>query len=137
MPRILSIDFGTKRTGLAVTDPMQFIATALDTIPTHLCHDFIEKYCAQEEVEAFVIGEARQMDGSESESLKHARIFAKKLSEKLPDIPIKWEDERLTSKIAKQSLLDSGLKKNKRKDKNLLDSTSAVLILQSYLQKNS
>jgi putative Holliday junction resolvase len=136
MPRILSIDFGTKRTGIAVTDPLKLIATALDTIPTHECVDFIFKYCSREDVEAFVIGEARQMDGTESESLKHARIFAKKLAEKLPATPIFWEDERLTSKIAKQTLFDSGLKKNKRKDKKLLDSTSAVLILQSYLEKN-
>ncbi len=133
MARILAFDYGTKRTGIAKTDPFQMIATALETVPTHTALDYIEKYLAQEEVEAFVLGEPKQMDGSFSESYKYVKSFAKQLRKKFPHIPLHWEDERFTSKMAKATLLASGLPKQKRKDKSLLDSTAAVIILQSYL----
>ena len=117
MARILAFDYGTKRTGIAKTDPFQMIATALETVPTHTALDYIEKYLAQEEVEAFVLGEPKQMDGSFSESYKYVKSFAKQLRKKFPHIPLHWEDERFTSKMAKATLLASGLPKQKRKDK--------------------
>lgn len=134
MGRILAFDYGTKRTGIAKTDPLKMIATALETIPTHTALDYLEKYIAQEEVEAFVLGEPKQMDGTHSESFKYVKSFAKQLRTKFPSIPVHMVDERFTSKMAKESLLLSGVPKQKRKDKTLLDSTAAVLILQTYLQ---
>lgn len=134
MGRILAFDYGTKRTGIAKTDPLKMIATALETIPTHTALDYLEKYIAQEEVEAFVLGEPKQMDGSFSESYKYVKSFAKQLRKKFPSIPVHMVDERFTSKMAQESIILSGVSKKKRKDKSLLDSTSAVLILQTYLQ---
>ena len=134
MARILAFDYGTKRTGIAKTDPLQMIATALETIPTHTAIDYLEKYLKNEEVEAFVLGEPKQMDGSFSESYKYIQIFEKQLKKKFPLIPVYWQDERFTSRMAKEAIIASGVPKNKRKDKSLLDSTAAVIILQSYLQ---
>jgi putative Holliday junction resolvase len=134
MGRILAFDYGTKRTGIAKTDPLQIIATALETVPTHTALDYIEKYLSQEDVEAFVVGEPKQMDGSFSESYKFVKSFAKQLRKRFPHIPVHWTDERFTSKMAKETLILSGVPKQKRKDKGLLDSTAAVIILQTYLQ---
>ena len=134
MGRILAFDYGTKRTGIAKTDPLQIIATALETVPTHTALDYIEKYISQEDVEAFVVGEPKQMDGSFSESYKFVKSFAKQLRKRFPHIPVYWTDERFTSKMAKETLILSGVPKQKRKDKGLLDSTAAVIILQTYLQ---
>lgn len=134
MPRIIAIDYGTKRVGLAVTDELKIIATALDTVPSHTVLDYLKKYCIENEVETFVLGLPKQMDGSSSESERYIQGFQNSLRKNFPTIPIVRYDERFTSKIASQSLLDSGLKKKDRKNKGLLDSVSAVLILQDYLK---
>ncbi len=135
MGRILAIDFGKKKTGLAVTDPMQIIANGLDTIPSHTVVDFIEKYVQQEEVELIVLGYAKQSTGEDSESMKYIKPFYNRLRNKFPDLAVEWVDERYTSKIAFQSMIDGGLKKMARRNKELVDKISATIILQSYLEQ--
>lgn len=136
MPRILAIDYGKRRVGLAVTDPLQLIASPLDTIPEKESISFIADYCNHKEVETIVVGQPRRMSGELSEVETDILEFIAKLSEKLSNIEIVRYDERFTSKIAMQGLIDSGLKKKKRRDKSLLDSSSASLILQDYLAAN-
>ena len=135
MARILAIDFGKKKCGLAVTDSLKIIANGLDTIETNKLLDFLSKYIEKEPVEMFIIGKATRFSGEESESMPMAREFASKLQNKFPSTPITWVDERFTSKIAFQTMIDSGLKKKDRKDKNLVDKISATIILQSYLEQ--
>jgi len=134
MGRILAIDYGTKRTGLAVTDPDKIIATGLTTAPSHMLFTYLGKYLKENEVECFVVGEPKQMNNSPSASAKGVNDFIKKLQHKFPSIPIKRMDERFTSKMAVQTLIDSGLKKKERRNKALLDEVSATIILQSYLE---
>ncbi|OIQ29643.1 MAG: Holliday junction DNA helicase RuvA [Bacteroidetes bacterium MedPE-SWsnd-G2] len=133
MGRILAIDFGTKRTGIAVTDELQIIASGLTTVATKELIPFLKSYVEKENVELFVIGEPKQMDNSPSESAEAISSFISKLMHHLPQIPIKRIDERFTSKMAFQTMLDSGLKKGQRKNKGLIDEISATIILQSYL----
>lgn len=133
MPRILAIDYGARRTGLAVTDPLQIIATALGTEDTVTVLDFLKKYCAREEVEAFVVGQPFRLDGRASDIETEILSFIEKLKKEFPDTPIHRVDETFTSKISQQSLIDSGVKKKDRRNKRLLDSVSATLILQDYL----
>ncbi|MFV9550536.1 Holliday junction resolvase RuvX [Algibacter sp. PT7-4] len=133
MARVLAIDFGTKRTGIAVTDELQIIASGLTTVNTNTLITFLKDYIKKENVELFLIGEPKQMDNSASESEIHIKKFIEKLEKAIPNIPIKRVDERFTSKMAFQTMIDSGLKKNKRKNKALIDEISATLILQSYL----
>lgn len=133
MARILAIDFGTKRTGIAVTDAMQIIASGLTTVDTKQLLQFLKDYIANEAVELFLVGEPKQMDNSASESEVYILPFISKLEKAFPNIPIKRVDERFTSKMAFQTMIDSGLKKNQRKNKALIDEISATLILQSYL----
>lgn len=133
MPRIIAIDYGTKRVGLAVTDELKIIATALDTVPAHTTIEYLKKYCTENEVDTFVLGLPKQMDGTASQSERQVQGFQNNLRKNFPAIKIVRFDERFTSKIASQSLLDSGMKKKDRKNKGLLDSISAVLILQDYL----
>lgn len=133
MARILAIDFGTKRTGIAVTDEFQIIASGLTTVDTKQLLQFLKDYISKESVELFLIGEPKQMDNSASESEVHISNFIIKLEKTIPNIPIKRVDERFTSKMALQTMIDSGLKKNQRKNKGLIDEISATLILQSYL----
>lgn len=133
MPRILAIDYGMKRTGLAVTDALQIIASGLTTVNTKELLVFLKDYVSKEQVELFVVGEPKQMDNTASESEVLIVPFLKKLEAQFPNIPIKRVDERFTSKMAFQTLIDSGLKKNQRKNKALVDEISATLILQSYL----
>jgi putative Holliday junction resolvase len=133
MARILAIDFGTKRTGIAVTDELQIIASGLTTVDTTQLLQFLKDYTTKESVELFLIGEPKQMDNSASESEVHISKFIVKLEKTIPNIPIKRVDERFTSKMAFQTMIDSGLKKNQRKNKGLIDEISATLILQSYL----
>ncbi len=135
MPRIIALDYGKRRTGIAVTDPLQIIATALTTVQTNVLFEFLENYFKKEQVECLVVGEPMFMDGSAMEIEIAISEFIKKFSEKFNQIKIQRMDERFTSKIAKQTLIDSGLKKKDRKNKANLDSTSAVLILQAYLEK--
>ena len=136
MPRLLSIDYGQKRTGIAVSDELQIIASGLTTLPTEKVLDFLKEYCSTEKVETIIIGLPKQMNNEDSESEVFIQSFIEKLSKTLPAIPIKRKDERFTSKIAMQSMIQSGMKKKKRQDKAQLDEISAVLILQSYMAMN-
>lgn len=133
MARILAIDYGLKRTGIAVTDALQIIASGLTTVNTNELLVFLKNYTAKEHVELFIVGEPKQMDNTASESEVLITPFLKKLETEFPNIPVKRIDERFTSKIAFQTMIDSGLKKNQRKNKALVDEISATLILQSYL----
>ncbi|NYJ27416.1 Holliday junction resolvase RuvX [Allomuricauda sp. ARW1Y1] len=135
MARILALDFGKIRTGIAVTDELQLIASGLTTVETKDLLDFLEEYTQQESVERFVVGLPKQMDNTASESEVLIQNFLKKLTAKFPSIPVERQDERFTSKMAFQSMLDSGMKKKKRKDKALVDEISATLILQAYLNR--
>lgn len=131
----MAFDYGTKRVGIAVTDPLQLIATALDTVHAKDVLDYVKTYLIREAVSVFVVGEPRQLDGSESESAQHVRGFIRTLRRTFPAIPVETVDERFTSKMASASIAQSGLAKKKRQDKSLIDSVSAVLILQSYLER--
>ena len=133
MPRILAIDYGEVRTGIAVTDELQIIASGLITVKTDDLIRFLIDYTNKEQVELFVVGLPKQMNNSESQSEKHIIIFLKNLEKSLPKIPVIRIDERFTSKIAFQTMIDSGLKKKQRRNKGLVDEISATIILQSYL----
>ena len=133
MGRILAIDFGEKRTGIAVTDELQIIASGLTTVDTKGLLSFILDYVQKEKVDLFVVGEPKQMNNSESESEQYIQHFLTSLEKKIPNIPIKRIDERFTSKMAFQTMIDSGLKKKQRRNKALVDEISATIILQSYL----
>lgn len=135
MGRILAIDYGTKRVGVAVTDPMQLIATALTTVHAKDIISFLKEYLAKEQVECIVVGKPMRMDGSDSESAPHVEKFISSLAKNFPDLPVKRIDERLTSRMAKFSLVEMGLKKKDRQKKENLDQVSAVLILQTYLEQ--
>ncbi|MCR5193746.1 MAG: Holliday junction resolvase RuvX [Bacteroidales bacterium] len=134
MGRIMAIDYGIKRTGLAVTDPLGIIASGLDTVETPKLMSYIEAYSRRETVDRFVVGDARHMDNTPSESARYIEPFVIALKKKFPDIPVERVDERFTSKIAFQSMIDSGMSKKKRRDKAIIDTVSAVLILQSYMR---
>ncbi len=135
MGRIVAVDYGRKRTGLAVTDPLQMIAGALDTVPTHTLMDFLRRYISENEVEAVVVGMPLQMDGTPSESYVYIRPFVARLKKEFPDLQVEMFDERFTSKLALQSMIDGGVKKSqRRKDKGLVDRVSAAIILQGYLE---
>ena len=133
MARILAIDFGKVRTGLAVTDELQIIASGLTTVPTNELMDFLKDYLRKEKVELFLVGEPKQMNNEASESEALIAPFISQLRTFFSEIPIKRVDERFTSKMAAQTLFDSGLKKKQRQNKALLDEISATIILQSYL----
>ena len=133
MARILAIDYGEKRTGIAVTDELQIIASGLITVKTDELIKFLIDYTNKEQVELFIVGLPKQMNNSDSESEKHILSFLKQLKKSLPKIPIKRIDERFTSKIAFQTMIDNGLKKKQRRNKGLVDEISATIILQSYL----
>jgi len=135
--RIVAIDYGLKRTGLAVTDPLQIIATALDTVPTAGLFDYLKKYTGKEAVERFVVGYPRNMDNSPSEAATYVEAFLKQLRQSFPNIEISIEDERFTSKIAFQTMIDAGVKKMNRRNKATVDKISAVIILQSFMQRNN
>ncbi|WP_291562561.1 Holliday junction resolvase RuvX [Bacteroides sp.] len=134
MSRILAIDYGRKRTGLAVTDPMQIIASGLTTVATHELVDFIQKYVCQEKVERIIIGHPKQMNYEDSENMKNIIPFMNRLKKLLPEIPVELVDERFTSVLAHQAMLAGGLKKKDRQNKALVDEISATIILQSYLE---
>ncbi len=135
MPRILAIDYGAKRTGLAVTDPLKIIASSLRTEPTETLLPFLKDYLSREEVETIVVGQPFRLDGRPSDIEQEILKFIDKLKKQHPAIPIERIDETYTSKIASQTLIASGVKKKKRRDKGLLDSISATLILQDYLER--
>lgn len=134
MSRILAIDYGRKRTGMAVTDPMQIIATGLTTVPTHELESFITKYVEQEKVERIIIGHPRQMNYEDSDNMKSIVPFINRLRKLLPNMPVELVDERFTSVLAHKAMLAGGLKKKDRQNKALVDEISATIILQSYLE---
>ncbi|MDD6890885.1 MAG: Holliday junction resolvase RuvX [Bacteroidales bacterium] len=134
MSRILAIDYGKKRTGIAVTDPLQIIATGLTTVPTHQLMDFLLNYVRQEPVERIVVGHPKQMNNEDSENMRNIVPFVKQLKKRLPDLPVELVDERFTSVLAHQAMIAGGLKKKDRQNKALVDEISATIILQSYLE---
>lgn len=135
MGRIMAMDFGKKRTGLAVTDELQLIASGLATVPTKELLTYLNDYCKKEKVDLLVVGEPKRLHNEASEVEGTIVKFLEKLKMVLPDLPVARMDERFTSKMAFQSLIDSGLSKKKRQNKALLDEVSATIILQSYMDK--
>ena len=134
MARILSIDYGQKRTGLAVTDPLQIIAGGLATVSTSSLFDWLKAYVSKEAVERIVIGEPRQPNGQPSENLPRVQQFVNRWRKAHPEVPIDYYDERFTSVLAHQAMLDGGLRKKARQDKALVDEISATIILEDYLR---
>ena len=136
MARLLAIDFGTKRTGIAITDEMQIIASGLTTVLTKNLILFLKDYVSKENVELVIIGEPKQKDGTHSDVELHIKKFIKALTNVIPTLKIERFDERFTSKIAFNTMIASGVSKKKRKNKALIDEISATIILQDYLNKN-
>jgi len=134
MGRIVAIDYGKKRTGIAVSDPLKLIAGGLTTVDSKDVIPFVKQYSENNEIELFIIGEPRQMDYSPSENMDRVLVFKRKLQSALPSIEIKMIDERFTSVLAHRAMLEGGLKKQKRRDKALVDEISATILLQSYLE---
>ena len=134
MSRILAIDYGKKRTGIAVTDILQMIANGLTTVATTELMDFVLKYVEKEPVERIIVGHPKQMNNEDSENMKRIIPFVNQLKKKLPNIPVELVDERFTSVLAHQAMLDGGLKKKARQNKALVDEISATIILQAYLE---
>ena len=134
MARILSVDYGKKRTGIAVTDPLKIIAGGLATVNTSQLMEWLHNYLTHEEVELIVVGEPKQPNGQPSENLPRVMAFVRKLEREFPLIPVKLYDERFTSVLAHQAMIDGGLRRKARQDKALVDEISATIILQSYLE---
>lgn len=134
MGRILAIDYGKKRVGIAVSDPCGIIATGLKTVPSHEIFQFLQQYTSQENVELFVVGHPKQMNNSDSESMVYIKPFLVALKRKFPHIPVVMYDERFTSVIAHKALIEGGAKKKTRQDKALIDTMSATIILTSYME---
>ena len=132
MGRIVAIDYGKKRVGIAVTDPCKIIANSLTTVKSHEVLQFLQDYCSKEKVDLFVVGHPKQMNNTDSESMTYIKPFLVAL--KLPDIPIVMYDERFTSVLAHKALLEGGAKKKQRQDKAVIDAISATIILQSYME---
>lgn len=135
MARILSIDYGAKRTGVAVTDSLQIIANSLATVATHELMKFLTEYLAKEDVETVVVGLPKQSDNSLSENAARVNAFVRKFKERFPQMNVVMHDERFTTVLAHQAILSGGVKKSARRDKGLADRVSAVIILQSYLEQ--
>lgn len=134
MSRIVAIDYGRKRTGIAVSDTMQLIANGLTTVPTHELLNFIGEYIAKEPVERIIIGLPKQMNNEVSENMKNIEPFVRSLKKRYPDLPVEYVDERFTSVLAHRTMLEAGLKKKDRQNKALVDEISATIILQTYLE---
>lgn len=135
--RILAIDYGRKRVGIAVTDPLQIIANRLTTVPAHEIWMFLKKYFAEEDVEKVIVGYPMQMNNQPSEAVQYINPFLKKFQKDYPDMPLEQVDERFTSKMAFQTMIDAGLKKKDRQNKGTIDGVSATIILQSYLEQKN
>lgn len=134
MARLLAIDYGRKRSGIAVSDTLQIIANGLTTVPSHTLIAFLKDYVAKESVELIIVGLPRQMNYEESESMQYIKPFVKKLQKEIPNIPVEYFDERFTSQMAHQTMIDGGLKKKQRQNKALVDEISATIILQGYME---
>jgi putative Holliday junction resolvase len=137
LSRILCIDYGKKRTGIAVTDPLQIIATGLITVDSHELISFLKKYFKEEEVELIVIGEPKNLDDSDTHATPLVKEIIKRLEKEFPKIPIKTVDERFTSKMAKQAMLEMGMKKKDRRNKRTIDEIAATIMLQEYMASGS
>jgi putative Holliday junction resolvase len=131
----MAFDYGTKRIGIAVTDPLQIIATGLDTVHPKDIIDYLRKYFRSEQVERFVVGEPKQMDNTPSQSAIHVKGFVNLLKKTFPEIPVEMLDERFTSKMASAAIAQSGMSRKDRQNKALVDTVSAVILLQSWMQK--
>ena len=134
MGRIVAIDYGKKRVGIAVSDPGKIIANGLRTVGAHEVLQFLQTYAASEEIECFVVGHPKQMDNTDSESMQYIKPFVTALGRKFPDIPVRMYDERFTSVLAHRALIEGGAKKKTRQNKELIDTMSATIILTSYLE---
>jgi len=137
MGRYIAIDYGTKRTGIAVTDPLKIIANALDTVPTHELMNYLSGYIAVEPVEKLIVGLPLKMDHTDSGSMKYVKQFVHAFNKRYPEIPVEWIDERFTSKLAVKAMISGGMKKSERRKKENLDKISAVILLQSYLEQQN
>lgn len=137
LARILAIDYGQKRTGLAVTDPLQLIATALETVPSQEVFKFIAQYRTTEIVEAIVVGLPKGLDGNDTDNTPRVRAFVEKLKIRFPDLPVHWHDERFTSKMALQAMIAGGSTRKDRRNKGNIDKVSAAIILQSFMEQQS
>lgn len=137
MPRILAIDYGRKRTGIAVTDPMQIIASALTTLETKQVLNFLQTYTKQESVERIIIGFPVNWDGSDTDATPYVRSFIGQIKKHVPDIPVETVDERFTSSMAKQAMLEMGMKKKDRQQKGNVDQIAATIMLQEYLESRA
>ena len=137
MPRIIAIDYGMKRTGLAVTDPLQIIATALTTIESPKLIKFLKDYFQKEQVELIIIGEPKNWDDTDTHATPLVKKIIERIKKEFPTMPLKTVDERYTSKMAKDAMLEMGMKKMQRRDKATVDKIAATIMLQEYLQRNS
>lgn len=133
MSRILAIDYGRKRVGLAVTDPLEMIANGLETVPTMNIWEFLKDYISRQDVKTVVVGYPVQMNNRPSESMEYLKPFLKKFARVFPDLKVELVDERFTSKMARQAMIEGGMKKKQRRNKAMVDKISAVIILQTYL----
>lgn len=134
MGRILSIDYGQKRTGIAVTDTMKIVANGLTTVPTAQLLQFLKDYCARESVEKIIVGRPTTMRGDDSDSMRYITPGVNRLKKELPDIPVEFFDERFTSVLAHRAMIDGGMKRMDRRNKAIVDEISATIILNDYLQ---
>lgn len=137
MGRLLSIDYGRKRCGIAVTDTLQIVATGLTTVPTHTLTDFVKRYVTAETVDRIIVGLPTDMHGAESESMRYITPGINRLKKELPGVPVEFYDERFTSVLAHRSMIESGMKKSDRRDKAVVDEISATILLNDYLQSKS
>ena len=137
MARIIAIDYGLKRTGLAVTDPLQIIATGLTTLPSHEVIKFLKEYFLKEEVELVIVGEPKNLDDTDTHATPIVKRFVKKIMKEFPSMRIITVDERYTSKMASRAMIDMGMKKMQRRDKSLVDEIAATMMLQEYLGNRS
>ncbi|WP_018621923.1 Holliday junction resolvase RuvX [Spirosoma luteum] len=134
MARLLAIDYGAKRTGIAVTDPLQLIASGLETVPSHEVLKFLKTYIVREPVDAFIVGLPKGLDGLDTDNTPRVRKFVTHLQNALPDIPVHWHDERFTSVMALQAMISNGSTKKDRRQKGNIDKISAAIILQSFME---
>ncbi|WP_345269712.1 Holliday junction resolvase RuvX [Nibrella viscosa] len=134
MGRIIAIDYGAKRTGIAVTDPLQIIASALETVPSHQLLDYLKKYAATEPVDAFVVGMPKRLDNTDTNNTPLVKAFVKKLQAAFSDVPVHLHDERFTSSMALKAMIASGTSKKDRREKGNIDKVSATIILQSFME---
>ncbi|MBQ1724948.1 MAG: Holliday junction resolvase RuvX [Muribaculaceae bacterium] len=137
MARVMGIDYGRKRSGVAVTDVLQLVANALDTVPTHTLLQYVVDYVSREPVERIVVGQPTQLNGQPSESMRYIKPFLAQLRKKLPHIAIDTYDERFTSTLAHRAMIDGGMKKSDRRDKARVDSIAATIILNDYLSSRN